>query len=336
MDGRVFRAGDITLQSGQVLSDATLVYQTYGQLNSAADNAVLIPTYYTGTHQSNEAFFGPGRAIDTDRYFVVVPNMFGNGLSSSPSNQRGPQSGSGFPLVSIYDNVACHYRLLTEVLEVERLRLVAGWSMGAIQAYHFAALYPDMVDALLPFCGAARCSPHNDVFLQGVAAALRADQTFDHGNYQTPPVVGLKAFARVYCGWAYSQSFFREHLYTELGFDSVEALMLDWEQDHLQWDANDLLAKLASWRSADIARHQKFDGNIETALKAITARTVVMPCRTDLYFPPQDSAIEVSLMHNAELCVIDSDWGHCSASPGRNANTMDVLEQKFAQLLNDA
>lgn len=336
MTGRVFSAGDLPLQSGQLLLDAQLSYQTYGKLNKAADNAVLMPTYYTGTHQSNEAFFGAGRAIDTNRFFVVAPDLFGNGLSSSPDNQPAQQAAGSFPVVSIYDNVQTQYRLLTEVLGVRRLRLATGWSMGAIQAYHFAALYPDMVDALLPFCGSARCSPHNDVFLQGVAAALKADQTFSDGNYQTPPVTGLKAFARVYCGWAYSQTFFREHRYKELGFANIEALMQDWEQDHLQWDANNLLAKLQTWRSADIGNHPEFDGSYEKALNTISARTIVMPCKTDLYFPPQDSAIEVDLIPDAQLRVIDSDWGHCAASPGRNPQVMQQLDSAFAELLDDA
>lgn len=330
-----FSAGDITLQSGEVLHNAKLHYATYGELNRTADNAILIPTYYTGTHHNNEAYFGPGRAIDTNKYFVVVPNLFGNGFSSSPSNTSTCRSGSGFPAVSIYDNVECQYRLLTEVLDVRRVRLATGWSMGAIQVYHFAALYPDMVDALLPFCGSARCSAHNDVFLQGVTAALKADQHYDDGNYTSPPTTGLKAFARVYCGWAYSQSFFREQHYRELGFETIEGLMQDWEQDHLRWDANDLLTKLSTWRSADIGNHSQFDGSYDNALKAITAKTVVMPCRTDLYFPPEDSIAEVALLSNAELRVIDSDWGHCCASPGRNQQTMQILEKAFAELLNN-
>ncbi len=327
-----FHAGDLELQCGQTLFDARLHYVTYGKLNESGDNAVLFPTYYTGTHSSNEAYFGPGRAIDTDKYFVVVPNMFGNGLSSSPSNCPDPQSAAGFPVVSIYDNVECQHRLLTAELGVKRIRLAAGWSMAAIQVYHFAALYPDMVDSLLPFCGSARCSPHNDVFLQGVAAALKADSGYCAGRYTTPPVGGLKAFARVYCGWAYSQAFFRDHLYRDLGFTDVESLLQDWEQDHLHWDANDLLAKIATWRSADIGSHSRF-ASFEAAMKAITARTIVMPCRTDLYFPPADSAIEVELMNNAELRVIESDWGHCCASPGRNPETMRMLEDVFSELL---
>ena len=329
-----FYAGDLLLQNGETLKDARLHYATYGSLNSAGDNAILFPTYYTGTHNSNEPFFGPGRAIDTDKYFVVVPNLFGNGLSSSPSNNSSIETPDGFPLISIYDNVECQYRLLTEELGIGNIRLAAGWSMGAIQVYHFAALYPAMVDSLLPFCGSARCSPHNDVFLQGVSAALKADYQYNDGKYSSAPVRGLKAFARVYCGWAYSQTFFRERLYRELGFSDIESLLQDWEQDHLHWDANDLLSKIATWRSADISKHIQFDGSFEAAMRAITARTIVMPCNTDLYFPVEDSRKEVDLMNNAELRIIDSDWGHCCASPGRNPETMAFLEKAFDDLLN--
>lgn len=333
MNGKDFSLGDLKLQSGKILCDAKLHYATYGNLNQSGDNVVLFPTYYTGIHRNNEAYFGPGRAIDTNEYYVVVPNLFGNGLSSSPSNCSDAQRADRFPLVSIYDNVECQYRLLTEELRVKRVRLATGWSMGAIQAYHFAALYPDLVDSLLPFCGSARCSPHNDVFLQGVSAALTVDNKYNSGRYSVQPIAGLKAFARVYCGWAYSQTFFREHLYRELGFSDIEALMKDWEEDHIQWDANDLLSKIASWRNADISNHPRFNGSVEAALGAIKARTVVMPGRTDLYFPPEDSAIEVDLIDNAELRVIESDWGHCCASPGREAATMDLLENTFAELL---
>jgi len=165
-------------------------------------------------------------------------------------------------------------------------------------------------------------------------AALKADQSFDNGNYETTPVNGLRAFARVYCGWAYSQTFFREHLYRQLGFSSIETLMQDWEQDHLRWDANNLLSKLLTWKTADIGRHLKFGNSFKNAMRSITARTIVMPCRTDLYFPPEDSETEVSFMQNASLRVIDSDWGHCSASPGRNAEVMALLESVFAELLD--
>ena len=95
---KTYALGDVRLQSGAVLKNAHLAYATYGTLNAAADNAVLLPTFYTGTHIRNEALFGPGRAIDPARHFVVSVNLFGNGYSSSPSNSSAP---AGRPALSL-------------------------------------------------------------------------------------------------------------------------------------------------------------------------------------------------------------------------------------------
>ena len=112
------------------------------------------------------------------------------------------------------------------------------------QSYQWAAQYPNMVRAILPFCASSKTSIHNHVFLEGVKAALTADKSWNKGNYKKQPVEGLKAFGRVYAGWAFSQTFFREELFRTLGFETVEDFLQDWEKDHLKWDANNLLVKL--------------------------------------------------------------------------------------------
>jgi homoserine O-acetyltransferase len=332
-DYKVFRLGDVALQSGEVLRDARLAYQTYGGLNAAKDNVVVIPTFYTGTHVRNEAYFGAGRAIDPARHFIVSPNLFGNGLSSSPSNTEPPADGPRFPRTTFFDNVACQHRLLTEALGVERIALVMGWSMGASQSYQWAAQFPDMVEAILPFCGSARTSPHNYVFLDGVKAALQADQAWNGGDYATPPERGLRAFGRVYAGWAYSQTFYREHMYRKLGFDELEQFLLSWEEDQLHWDANDLLAKLWTWQRGDISANPRYRGDFHAALAAIRARAILMPCTQDLYFPPEDNAIEAAHMPHAQLRPFDSPWGHCVASGQNEPRFQRALDEAAAELL---
>lgn len=329
----IFHLGDVPLLSGEVLKDAQLAYKTYGHLAPDSGNVVVLPTFYTGTHLRAEGFFGPGRAIDPARHFIVCPNMFGNGLSSSPSNSSA-QGGANFPAVTLWDNIACQHRLLRDQLGVERIALVAGWSMAGCQAYQWAAQYPDMVDAILPFCASARTSPHNFVFLEGVKAALCADGTWSGGNYSSPPISGLKAFARVYAGWAFSQTFYREGLYRQLGFATPEDLLQDWEADHLQnWDANNLLAKLATWQASDISAGPLYHGDFSAALGAITARAILMPCTQDLYFPPEDNAIEAAMMSNALFRPYESPWGHCAASPGNDTGFAAALDVNISTLL---
>jgi homoserine O-acetyltransferase len=325
--------GDVELLSGKTLPDAMLVYATYGELSTAKDNVILLPTFYTGTHYRNEGFFGVGRAIDPSRHFIISVNMFGNGLSSSPSNALPPVNGSHFPEITVYDNVVCQHRLVTELFGIQKIRLVAGWSMAGCQAYHWAAQYPEMVNAILPFCASARTSAHNFVFLEGVKAALTADRTWNRGNYRSPPVEGLKAFGRVYAGWAFSQTFFRQGLYKSLGFDTLEDLLRSWEEDHLQWDANDLLAKLWTWQYADISAGPIYQSDFHRALAAIKARAILMPCSSDFYFPPEDNEIEATHMPNAELRTYHSAWGHCVASPGNDSAFTQFLDNAIIELL---
>jgi len=333
VDHQVFSPGDFELQSGKVLPDTQLAYKTYGSLNAERNNAVILPTFYTGSHMRNEGFFGPGRAIDPARHFVVSVNLLGNGISSSPSNTPAPHGGANFPHITLFDNVRAQYRLLTEELGVARVALVTGWSMAGCQSFQWGAQYPDFVDAILPFCASAKTAEHNIVFLEGVKAALQADAVYDDGNYSEPPVKGLKAFGRVYAGWAFSQTFYREQMYRLKGFASAEELLQDWEQDHLDWDANDLLCKLWTWQHGNISANELYNSDFKAALNAIRAKTIVIVCDNDLYFRPEDNQIEIEHIAGGELRIYESPWGHCVASPGNDPEFEKYLDQAISELL---
>jgi len=315
--------------------DASGIVKTYtlhGTLNSQGNNAILFPTYYTGTHIENARLIGPGRALDTNKYFIIVPNLFGNGISSSPSNTEPPFDGPRFPTITIHHNVVAQHQLLTH-LGVNKLRLAVGWSMGGLQAYHWCVHQPKMVESALIVCATAKTSLHNWVFLEGVKAALQADQLFDSGDYGEPPISGLKAFARAYAGWAYSQAFFRNNLFTSMGFDTAEALLQDWEKDHLSHDANDLLCALKTWQLADIGAHPDFNGDTTAALKSITSKVWMMPCEQDLYFRHEDNRNEMLHLSDSEYRGYQSDYGHCSAGPGRFTEETALIEKTISEIL---
>lgn len=315
-DCEIFELGEFSLLKGGTLPGAHLIYKTYGALNTARDNVVLLPTYYSGTHEDLDFMVGPERALDPERYYIVIPNMFGNGISSSPSNSPNPHDGPRFPHVTIYDNVLAQHRLMTERLGVETIRLVTGASMGGLQSFQWAALYPSMVRAIAPICGAARCSRHNFVFLEGVKAALTADAAWSGGEYETPPVTGLKALARIFAGWGLSQDYYRERLDEALDFASLEDFMTGfWEPEFLRRDANNLLAMLWTWQHADISDNPVFNGNFEAALSAITATTILLPSATDMIFPVLDNEYEARHIGNAECRPIPSPCGHFACAP---------------------
>jgi len=311
MDYEIFDLGDVPLQRGATLRNARLAYKTYGKLDADKSNVIVYPTWYSGQHRDNEWLIGPGMALDPEKYFIIVPNMLGNGLSSSPSNTPEPYNLSRFPDITLYDNVTLQHRLVTEKFGIERVALVVGWSMGAQQTNQWGCLYPEMVQRIAPFCGSAKTAPHNIVFLEGVKAALTADAAWNGGWYSTPPSKGLRAVGRVYAGWGLSQPFYMQELWRELGFSSLEDFLVGfWEGFFLQKDANNLLAMLWSWQHGDISDNPVFKGDFKKALGAIKARAIVMPAERDLYFPVADNEWEVWHMPNAECRPIPGVWGH--------------------------
>ena len=333
-DYKIFNLGDVKLLSGLTLKSAYLAYKTYGVLNSKKDNVVLLPTFYTGTHKRNEGFFGTNRAINPNHHFIISINMFGNGLSSSPSNSMFSQKGSNFPIITLWDNIFCQHRLITEEFKISSIALVAGWSMAGCQAYQWAAQFPEMVRAILPFCSSAKTSLHNFVFLEGLKTALCADQNWKNGNYKLPPLNGLRAFARVYAGWAFSQTFYRHELFKKIGYNTVEELLIDWENDHIKnWDANNLLAKLATWQVGDISNGPIYKNNFKKALRAIKAKTIILPCNQDLYFRTEDNFFEARYISNSEIYPYNSPFGHCVANPGNDSNFQVELDRCICKLL---
>lgn len=331
-DKGVFDAGDLVLQSGKILTGAKLSWKAHGTLSAAKDNVIVYPTSYGAQHPDLEWLIGPDGVLDPARWFIVIPDMFGNGLSSSPSDD--PQN---YPdLVTAYDNVHVQRRFLRERWGIDRVACVYGWSMGALQAYHWAALFPDAVDRAIVNCGVARTAVHNQVFLRSLMATLEAaPEHIGGGRFSAEPAAAKRAFGRIYAGWALSQDFYRANLHLasapqpNLGAPDLETfLKTDWEDRYAPRSAANLYAQLRTWDAADIADNGLYNGDPICALKAIRARVLLMPGETDLYFRVADNAAELRHLRHAELKPIPSIWGHRAGNP--TVNPADALFLKNA------
>src|SRR6201986_510214 len=170
-------------ESGVVLPEAHVVYGTYGHLNAARDNVILLPSHYMAKVTGYEWLMGPGKALDPEKLFLVTTELFGNGSSSSPSNTPEPFHGPRFPVMTIRDNVEAVHRLLTEDLKVMHLKAVIGFSMGAQQAFQWAVSYPDFMDRAVATSGTAKTYGHGFVRLEGEIASITADEKFKGGDY---------------------------------------------------------------------------------------------------------------------------------------------------------
>jgi len=333
-DFDVFEAGNVVLQSGRTFRRMSLAYKTFGRLNADRSNVIVYPTSYAAQHSDIQFMVGEGAALDSSRYFIVIPNLFGNGLSSSPSNTPWPDVGSRYPDVTYFDAVHVQRRMLKEVWGIDKVALVYGWSMGAMQAYHWAALFPQAVERIAVVCGSARCSPHNKVFIEGAMSALTADPAYQDGVFEGQPVRGFRAMGRVYAGWALSQTFYRNELWRVLGASSLEDYLITyWETNFARRNPADLLAQFRTWQNGDISANPLYQGDLSKALGAITARTLLMPGDHDLYFQVDDNRIEMRDLRHAELHPIPSDWGHRAGNPLNQPEDRAFIEAHVKALL---
>lgn len=317
---------------GGVTLDLQLAYQVHGELNDARDNLIVLPTYYSGRSAQNGYWIGSDQALDPAKYCIVIPNLFCNGVSSSPSNAPSPFAASKFPHMTYLDNVSCQWRMVQAVFEVETVHAVIGYSMGAMQAYQWAAQFPAVVQRFVAVCGSARTSEHNKLFLDAVCDALRADAAWNGGDYDEPPTRGLEAFSVGYAAWFASQQFYSEHMYRALGVQDVAGFVAGTKQSFMSHDANDLLAMAATWRAGDLGTLPDYGGDFEKAMGAIKARGLIMPCDTDLYFRVRHNEQEVALLADAELAPIRSDFGHL-AGGGMDPEALAFMSTKIRALL---
>jgi homoserine O-acetyltransferase/O-succinyltransferase len=316
---KLFELGNFALQTGPVIPDAKIGYATLGALNAAKDNVVLCPTWFTATPSDVEfVMTGAHRFLNPDKFFIVIPNHFGAGVSSSPSNTPPPFEKGRFPHVLTQDSIRAQHRLLTEGLGISRIRLATSWSMGACQCYAWAAMHPEMVQAIAPIAGSAKTCMFNKVFLAGIRRAIVSDPDWNDGFYtDKPPIKGLKVMATIYSGWGFCEEYYRREMFRGFGCATLdEFIELFWETFFIKCDANDLLAQIWTWDTNDISRHPPFGGDFVKALKASTAKAIILPGSTDIYFPPADSEFEAKHMPNAECRPVPTLWGHmCPLNP---------------------
>jgi homoserine O-acetyltransferase/O-succinyltransferase len=331
----LFSLGDFVVEEGDTLRDCKLAYATFGELNEAKDNAILITTWYSGTHRSfADLYIGAEHALNPEKYFIVVINQLGNGLSSSPHNMDGPHARSQFPHVRIGDDVRAQEQLLRERFGIEELQLVMGGSMGAQQTYEWAVRYPEKVKRAAPIAGTAKNTPHDFIYTEALKEAITSDPAFRGGWYESSSEVraGLARQARLWSVMGFSTEFWKGEQWRALGFDSADDFQGGFVDAYFEpMDPNDLLCMAWKWQQGDVSRHT--DGDLAAALGRIKARTFVMPIDEDMVSPVRDCVAEQELIPGSELRVVESTGGHLGLfafEPGY----MEQIDRHVGELLD--
>lgn len=300
--------GDYVLDDGGTINNCQLAYTTFGELNAAKDNVIVVPTWFSGSHQiMAQVYVGKGRALDPEKYFIVIINQLGNGLSSSPHTQNA----NDFPNVQISDDVRAQHQLLTEKFAINSLALVVGGSMGAQQSYEWAVRYPDMVKRAAPIAGAAKVTPHNAIFTQAIIDSITSDPAWQDGRYaiSTDVQLGLQRLAKLFTLMGWSAAFFNKERWRALGFSSMDEFITNFMIAYFApMDPNNLLCMAKKWQQADVSHGR--GGNLATVLSGIKAKVFVLSIEGDLMFPPADSEAEQQIIPGSEHHVLATTDGH--------------------------
>lgn len=293
--------GDCKLESGQAIHGCRVGYRTLGDLNADRSNAILAPTWFTGSSEELAGQFGPGGLADPARYFIVIVDALGNGVSSSPSNSAA-QPRMKFPRFTILDMVNTQYRLLTEKLGIRHLHAVMGISMGGMQTFQWIAAYPDFVSKAVPIVGSPRLTSYDLLLWRSEASAIEESKDWRGGNYRAKPA--LDAVIEIHT-LALTTPDYRVR---ETAPPAFPAFLAGIDQAGLsRMDANDWLSQLRAMMSLDI--YKPFGESIDAAAAAVKAKVFVVASMQDHMVNPTP-AIEFARALHAEILRLQNDCGH--------------------------
>lgn len=317
-DGRLQFAnlGVCKLVSGKQIDDCRLGYRTWGVLNTARSNAILFPTWFSGTSAQLAADVGSNKLVDPSKYFIVTIDALGDGVSSSPSNST-TQQGPLFPAFTIQDMVNAEYRLATETLHLTHVHAVMGISMGGFQTFEWMVDYPTFMDEAIPIVGSPRPSTRDLLLSRADIDAIKHDPAFHDGFYKQPPAVPV------------AELIWQMNLTTPANFvrtHSPAAFKSDYEKwstlGILPFDANNWIAQLEACIHQDIGH----GGSLQAAARRVKTKVLIVSSAQDHMVFPQP-ALNFARLIRAKTLILQGDCGHLAN--GCEAATLNPVVRAF-------
>ena len=293
--------GVCKLASGQEITGCRVGYRTWGALNAQRSNAVLFPTWFSGTSVNIADSVGAERMLDPAKYFIIAVDALGDGVSSSPSNSV-TQPGPRFPAFTTRDMVDAEYRLATEALHLTHVHAVMGISMGGMQTFEWMVNYPDFMDEAIPIVGSTRLTGYDLLLWHAEEDALKADPAWHEGLYgKAPPMGAVQTLHQM--NLTTPAYYARTHPPEKFAEDFAAYFT----KGILPFDANDWLSQLEAMIHHDAAH----GGSMEEAEKRVKARVLVVVAAQDHMVNPRP-AEDFAKAIGAKVFVLDSDCGHIS------------------------
>jgi len=297
----VYTIPSYKFEAGPQLENVKIGYVTYGKLNDAKSNAVLlVPGTSSGRHWADD-YVGPGKMYDTDKYFFIGVDVIGGGNSSQPSDGLGMD----FPRYTIRDMVRTEYELVTKGLGLTGLLAVAGPSMGSFQGVEWGINYPTFMKGLVLIVPAARSDPHFYAIVDAVNGMITLDPAYKDGKYDQNPTEGIKRAGMIYFPWLFSDEYLQTMKTPEQYQAALMAFGTGWSK---VWDANALRIRYEASRNHDAS--VPFGGDMKAALGRVQAKTLLLTSQTDRTIPAYLSRELFAGVKNAQYVEIPTIRGH--------------------------
>jgi homoserine O-acetyltransferase len=296
---KVADIGDLPLANGKVLRGCRVGYRTFGRLNAARSNAVLFATWFTGNTARLVDLIGPGKLVDSSRYYVIAVDALADGVSSSPSNSAA-QPRMRFPEIGIRDMVESQRALLSRVLHIDKLRAVMGISMGGMQAFQWAASHPESMERAIAIVGSPRPAAYDLLLWQAETDAILADPEWKGGDYTRQPV--LRAVQEIH-DLALSTPDHYNHITTREAFLAGVA-----KRGASGFDAVDRLRQLQAMMGHDVSA--PFGGSLARAGAAMKVPLLVVVNVHDHMVTPGPALELAAAAPGARVVKLDGECGH--------------------------
>jgi len=287
---QLYKVGDLQLESGETIKDSAISYVTHGKLNEKKSNAILMVTAISGNHHRLDFLIGPGKALNTDKYFIICTDAIGNGLTTSPSNSAA-QPQMKFPKFVIRDMVTSQKKLM-EHLGIDHVVAVIGPSMGGMQTLQWGVSHPAFMDALVALVPLARTPAWTVTVLEATRKAIMLDPAWQNGDYTAPPENGIRLWRDILNFLsARSPEVSRDQFPNQL--DVLPFLQAQETALIKTFDANDWIYQTWAYDRHDVGTTPGFNGDTAKALGSIKAKTLVLTGTKDL-LNPEFEPIEAS------------------------------------------
>jgi homoserine O-acetyltransferase len=291
--------GSLTMTGGRI-KQCSLGYRTYGTLAADQGNVVLVPTWLTGRTADQVDMIGPGKLIDTDRWYVIALDAVGNGVSCSPSNSKSHPR-LKFPEFGIRDMVKAQHRLLALTLGIDHVHAIVGISMGGMQALQWAVMYPDYASNIVTIVGTPQPTAQDLLVWKAEMSAIERNPGWNNGNY--PPGTAFRNLTALHTEslWTPEHAAAKTVAAKRPTEDSLHGT-----QTSQSFSAVDWYRQLQAMTTFDLVR----DGGMATLAGKIKARMLIITSEQDRLVDPGPSKALAAQKRTTKLLVLNNDCGH--------------------------